>query len=141
MMHYWLQMSRAPRPGSISIENVTGPKANSINGVYEPTSEQFGGLPVYQKKGNGGGMWLEFYLSDLKWSVHPTSCRGTNKRSAFAVTERPCLPQDCAGAWRVDMDTPGFEAAPLVVVTLLSALPNDLVVILDQAQLQYDTEV
>ena len=133
-------MSRASLPGSICLDNITGPHALKLNGVYEPTEEMCGSLPVFRKKGNSN-QWLECFTS--KWRVRLTSSRGTDKCTAWiAIGDRPCLPQDCrAGTWHVDMSTPGYEISPLVTATLLTALPSHLEAVVAQAQYKYDFEV
>ena len=107
-------MARGPLSGSMCLDNVTGPHALNVNGIYEPTDEMCGTLTVFRKKGNDD-QWLEYHRS--KWRVRKTSSRGTDKCTAWIVAERPCLPQDCtAGLWHVDMNTPGYEISPMVTL-------------------------
>ena len=133
-------MSRAPCTGSVAIDNATGCHAKDVNGVYEPTLELCGGLPVYQKKGNGD-MWLEYHESN--WRIRQINYRGmAYGENAYISAERACLPQDCyAGAWFVEMINNVFESAPLVTVTLLSAPSSDMEAIVERAQQAYDAEV
>ncbi len=130
-------MTRIPRQGSIRIDNATGPKARFVNGIYEPTDELCGELPVYRKIGITD-LWLEFL--SLRWHLRPTFVRGTNKGMAFVDVERPCLPQDAASkVWLVDMGV-GTSMIPLTV-TLLSPITSQMTETVKHAQQSYDAEV
>ena len=132
-------MSRVPCAGSVLIDNATGKNTLKVNGVFEPTLELCGNLPVYQKKGNSD-VWLEYYK--LNWWVRKTSDRGTTIAFANITTERPCLPQDCdVGAWSVGTGGNGMVPGPLVTVTLLSAPSSEMEAITEQVQQVFDTEV
>ena len=136
-------MSRGPRTGSVAIDNATGYSSFDINGVYEPTLELCGGLPVYQKKGEVD-IWLQYFKST--WRICHSSWRDTSRvASGYAYntsSRRFCLPHDCdKGAWFVAMDFDVFETAPLITVTLLSAPTSDVEAIVEQAKKAYDTEV
>ena len=111
-----------------------------MNGVYEPTLELCGGLPVFQKKGHHSDVWLEYLDSD--WWVRKTADRGTTAGFAYIATERPCLPHDCdEGAWNVGTGGNGMVPGPLVTVCLLSAPSSDVEAIVEQAQQACDAEV
>ena len=89
------------------VEHATGPHADIINGIYEPTDEVRSGLLVYQKKGNND-MWLEYVQS--KWNVVSTSYRGTTTSYAYITANTACLPFECTrGKWNVWMGGSGKE--------------------------------
>ncbi len=122
--------------------NASGPHADSVNGVYELTNQMCGGLPVFQKKGSGG-LWLEFLRTELRWSVVRTAERGTTTSYAFTSTGAGmCLPQDCpSGKWQVWMGSEGKQPDASVTVTLLSEVPSDTLVLVQDAMALYNQEV
>lgn len=119
-----MQLSRPPRPGSISIDGATGSNATHINGIFEPTDEICDGQPAYQKKGNET-VWLEFYRESNYWFVRSTANRGTNKGWAYCTANGPCLPHTRpASTWKV-YNGSQFETIPSFQIQLLSAPLND----------------
>ena len=123
----------------VRLLNAKGPNARRIDGIYEPIEEQRDGLPVYKKKGDSD-TWLEYWGS--KWIVHTTEYRGTDTGFAYVSVDRPCLPHDdtIIGSWQLFMNG-AYEAAPQLLVTLLSAVPQHVADLLQRAQLAHDREV
>ena len=59
-----------------------------------------GGMPVYRKQ-NNPDLWL-MYANDKRWSVQPTSYKGTNSACAYLTCDPPCLPENgTKRTWKV----------------------------------------
>ena len=101
----------------VSIAGVTGPQETAVNGVYEPTSELSGGMPVYRKVGDGD-RWLWFYAPKSQWQVTRTANMGTGLAAAYCVVPLPCMPQDCpVGMWQVSFDGTEYVPQPAIIVS------------------------
>ena len=84
------------------ISGITNCKAGSVNGVYEPTAERCGGLPMYKKRGSNN-LWLEYCAGSDEWQIKTTVDKGTDIASASVVcSPAQQLPQSRNGkSWRV----------------------------------------
>ena len=71
---------------SVHITGIPAPHA-SLNGVYDPTDEVYGGVTVFCKRGNVD-RWLEYNALSSKWFITQTSDRG----SGVAYVQSPVLP-------------------------------------------------
>ena len=86
----------------MEISGIANCIGDGLNGVYEPTAERCGGLPVYKKRGSDDH-WLEYYAGRDQWQIKPTASKGTD----VAWTKVVCspaqqLPQTCNGkSWEV----------------------------------------
>jgi hypothetical protein len=86
----------------VQISGITNCKAGGINGVYEPTAERCGGLPVYKKRGSNN-LWLEYYAGSDEWQIKRTADKGMDDAWAWIVcSPAQQLPQSCNGkSWQV----------------------------------------
>ncbi len=75
-----------------------GPSATSINGVYEPTSEVWGGWPVYRKQGDPD-KWLEYIVATNEWYVKPTTDRGRAEGWMCLSSDPPTRPELSRGKY------------------------------------------
>ena len=105
------------KPGAVCIEACTGPISSRVNGIFEPTAEVCGDLPVYKKKGSND-TWLEFSCDERKWYVRPSRDRNSRAGWAHCSVDVICLPQDCpAGKWKVGTGGKGFEEQSGVAIS------------------------
>ena len=98
------------------ISGITNCSTSGLNGVYEPTAERCGGLPVYKKRGSDDH-WLEYSAGRDQWQIKPTADKGTN-RSCASVVCSPVqqLPQTCNGkSWRVYDGLKSNEQTEIVI--------------------------
>ena len=84
------------------ISGINNCAQSGVNGVFEPTAERCGGLPVYKKRGSDD-RWLEYYAGLDQWQIKPTADMGTDIAWACVIcSPAQQLPQTCNGkSWRV----------------------------------------
>lgn len=78
----------------------------SVNGTFEPTTEEQNGLPVFKKKGDDG-LWVEAVkgASGWRWYLKPVKNKGPESSVCFAYmsidVKKLGLPQDMEVKWNV----------------------------------------
>lgn len=74
---------------SVSISAVTGPCAQFVNGVYNPTSEKHCRRPVYLKgdyENRSMSMWIEYDEMRQQWQVKDLAHRGNGGWALASIT-------------------------------------------------------
>jgi hypothetical protein len=84
----------------VDIRGAHGPSATSINGVYEATTEQSGGWPVYKKQ-NDPDKWLEYIVATNEWYVKPTADKGKAEGWMCLASDPPTRPELSRGTCEV----------------------------------------
>ena len=85
------------------ISGATGPKAASVNGVFEPTGEVYNGKVLFAKRGDAD-KWLRFVASTGKWTVSPTKDKDENSTNGWCFSagpEKGHANPVCVTQWRV----------------------------------------
>jgi hypothetical protein len=83
---------------SIGIHGATGP-CSLLNGIYEITTETFGGMRRYKKKTQDH--WLEYNSDQGRWHCKPGSKKGTLEAWAYRPCEAKKLPYESSEDWQV----------------------------------------
>lgn len=92
-----------PSMNPIRITCPSGPTANTINGIYEPSEEVSNGASIYYKLGDPNKI-IEYMGGDVKqWQVKPSSRKGEiNAWAAYNVPGPGILPEYTKeGVWKV----------------------------------------
>ena len=72
-----------------------------INGIYDPTDELSGGMPVYAKR-RDANVCVEYWPAIKKWQVKGTRVKGSNVAWAALLSDPPVPPEQVVGSvWRV----------------------------------------
>ena len=73
----------------------------TFNGIYDPTDELSGGMPVYAKRGNVE-KWIEYWPATKEWMLKTTAGKGTDKGWARLRSDPPAPPEKVVGSvWSV----------------------------------------
>ena len=84
----------------VRIVGAMGPHAGRVNGMYEPTEEFSGDMPVYVKLGDADKL-LEYCAPKNQWQVKPTASKGTAGCLVSCIVPTTCLPEECPpGQWQ-----------------------------------------
>ena len=59
------------------IQGTVGIHAGKVDGIYEATDEESGGMPVYRKQGDDD-MWLMYHAPKKFWIVQQTVNKNSN---------------------------------------------------------------
>ena len=105
------------------ISGITNCIGSGANGVYEPTAERCGGLPVYKKRGSGD-VWLEYYAGRDQWQIKPTASKGKNSTWASVVCSPvQQLPQTCNGkSWMVLIGWNSYDLTGITIEEYTAAM-------------------
>ena len=108
---------------SVELSGATGPRAEAINGVYEPTPELSQGQVEFVKKGmamgSGVGEMALHCSPEGSWVVYPSSeTPGVMTAWADVACEAGARPEQCTGAWRVGGEEQASVRASAVGVSV-----------------------
>ena len=96
-------MKALSKPVTVRICGVEGVRAARVNGIYNPTDELNGGMPVYAKQGDAGTC-LEYRSGVKKWFVKATQLKGTDEDWAQLESDRAVPPEQVRGSMWVVRD-------------------------------------
>ena len=104
---------------SVRIVGATGPNAGAINGMYKPTEELSGGMPLYVKVGNPD-KWLGYYAPMNQWQMINTAAKGTGNAAACCAGPVGCSPEGCPrGRWHV-FDGSEWVLQPAITISVVT---------------------
>ena len=109
-------------PDYIRIEGAMGPSTYLINGLYKPTTEMSGGMPVYAKIGDRDGC-CEYRSTVKRWQVKRMEHKGTDIGLAACVVPAKCFPRHCpVGVWQIVVVD---KYLPLPAITVVLATEEE----------------
>ena len=92
-------------------------KMNIINGIFDPTDEKIGGVPVFRKRTDADKL-LVYVESKKWWVVQPSTNKGTTICFAYISCDPVSAPHKASGSgWRVHNGT-SFNLQNAVTISL-----------------------
>jgi hypothetical protein len=83
---------------SIKVIDMHGNLAHILNGVYDPTSDIKGTLPVYRKR-DDFDIHLEYSAANKRWEILIITGKGVRRSFAFIKSPVAQLPELVEGSW------------------------------------------
>ena len=105
--------------GGVRIVGATGTNAGCVNGMYKPTDEMCGDLPVYIKVGDPD-RWLQYDAAHKRWHVKSTSTGRTDVCMAGCAVPAKCLPEDCPKGHWIVWEVCNLVPQPAVTITVVT---------------------